>query len=306
MDASPTNNDPGFSEWSGRARGLGRNALRRLLHQPITLIALSVLVAVFVVGALVPYLAPQGWNDIHLGQRWQNHAPMLNGWHAFGTDNIGRDVLVRALYGLHTSELDAIFASLIATLIGVVVGGIAGYRGGWVDAALMRVADMLGIFPALMLLLVAYVFFQPVTVPKATAILAAYLWVTVARTVRASFVTLRETEFVEAARALGASDARILLKHLFPNAIGTVVIGGTTLLGQVVMLEATVEFFGLGVPSQVQPTLGNLIGDAAQGIFQLGLGWWTWAGPAALLVIVLVCANLIGDGVESALSPRSR
>jgi ABC-type dipeptide/oligopeptide/nickel transport system permease subunit len=289
-----------------RQRGAASLALRRLRRQPATIISLLVLTAIFVAGALAPTLAPQGWNAIDLAVRWRNHAPMLNGWHLFGTDNIGRDVLVRTLYGLHASEQGALFAALLATVLGASVGGIAGYRGGWTDAILMRVADLLGTFPALMLLLVAYVFLEPVTVTKATIIFALYLWIPVARVVRANFASLRESEFVQAAHSLGASDARILLRHLLPNATGTIVIAATSLLGQVIILEATVEFFGLGVGSQTQPTLGNLIGDAAQGVFQLGLGWWTWAGPAACLVIILACANLIGDGVDSALNSQSR
>jgi len=293
-------------EAPSRSRGAWSQALRRLRRQPVTLVASTLLVAVFVAGALAPQLAPQGWNSIDLSSRWRNHAPMLNGWHLLGTDNIGRDVLVRTLYGLHTSEQDAIFAALLATLLGVAIGAIAGYRGGWPDAILMRIADLIGTFPALMLLLVAYVFLEPVTVGKATLVFALYLWIPVARIIRASFASLREAEFVQAARSLGASDTRILFRHLLPNASGTIVIAATALLGQVIILEATVEFFGLGVPSQAQPTLGNLIGDAAQGAFQLGLGWWTWAGPAACLVIILACANLIGDGIDAALNPQNR
>lgn len=289
-----------------RPRGASSRALRRLGRQPVTIAAAVVLVVVFALGAFVPELAPQGWNSIDLAARWRNHAPMLSGWHLFGTDNIGRDVLVRTLYALHTSEQSALLAALLATVLGVAVGGIAGYRGGRLDAVIMRVADLIGVFPALMLLLAAYVFLEPVTVAKATLVLALYLWIPVARVVRANFATLREAEFVDAARSLGASDGRILLRHLLPNASGTIIVSATSLLGQVVMLEATVEFFGLGVPSQVQPTLGNLIGDAAQGVFQLGLGWWTWGCPAIVLVVVLVCASLLGDGIASALRPAAR
>jgi ABC-type dipeptide/oligopeptide/nickel transport system permease subunit len=293
-----------------RSRGAWSQALQRLRHQPATLVALAALVAIFVVGGLAPVLAPQGWNSIDLAARWQNHPPTVAGWHLFGTDNIGRDVLVRTLYALHTSEQAALLAALLATLLGVACGGLAGYRGGWPDVLIMRLADLIGTFPALMLLLAAYVFLQPVTIGKATVVFTLYLWIPVARIVRAHFASLREAEFVHAARSLGASDARIFFRHLLPNAGGTIVIAASALLGQVIMLEATVEFFGLGVPSQIRPTLGNLIGDVTQsgiGPFsQLGLGWWTWAGPAGLLVIVLVCANLIGDGIDAALNPAGR
>lgn len=276
----------------------------RLLRQPTALAAAAVLAVVFGFGAFVPQLAPQGWNSIDLTPRWENHRPVLSGWHLFGTDNIGRDVLVRTLYALHTSEETALLATLLALAIGVAAGALAGFYGGWLDAAIMRLGDLVGTFPVLMLLLVAYVFLEPVTVTKATLVIALCLWIPVARTVRASFASLRAAEFVQAAYSLGASDRRLFLRHLLPNAGGTVIVAATALLGQVILLEATVEFFGLGVPSQIKPTLGNLIGDTAQGgigpLSPIGLGWWTWACPAVVLVVVLVCANLVGDGVAAA------
>jgi peptide/nickel transport system permease protein len=276
----------------------------RVLRQPTALVAAAVLAVVFAFGAFVPQLAPQGWNSIDLTPRWENHRPVLSGWHLFGTDNIGRDVLVRTLYALHTSEETALLATLLALAIGVAAGALAGFYGGWPDAAIMRFGDLVGTFPVLMLLLVAYVFLEPVTVTRATLVIALCLWIPVARTVRASFVSLRDAEFVQAAYSLGASDRRLFLRHLLPNAGGTVIVAATSLLGQVILLEATVEFFGLGVPSQIKPTLGNLIGDTAQGgigpFSPIGLGWWTWACPAVVLVVVLVCANLVGDGVAAA------
>jgi peptide/nickel transport system permease protein len=252
-------------------------------------------------------LAPQGGNAIDLTARWRNHAPLLSGWHLLGTDNIGRDVLVRTLYAIHTSEQTALLGALLATLLGVVLGGYAGYRGGWLDVVVMRVADLLTAFPALMLLFAAYVFLEPVTVRKATLVLTLYLWTFVARVVRAAFASLRETEFIQAARALGASDLRIVARHLLPNSAGTIIVASTALVGQIVMLEATVEFFGLGVSSAIKPTIGGLIGVGTQtgiGPFNdLGLGWWVWGGPAGVLVLILVCVNLLGDGLDVAFNP---
>lgn len=290
-----------------RARGRWRLVGRRFVRQRVGVAALAVLVALLVAGALAPQLAPQGPDSIDLSGLWRNHPPVLSGWHLLGTDNIGRDVIVRTLYGIHTSEQAALLAGLAATVIGLAVGAAAGYAGGWIDALLMRIPDLLTAFPTLMVLYAAFVFLEPVTIRTATIIFALYLWTFIARVVRAHVASLRDYEFVQAARALGASDTRILLRHLVPNVAGTALVAATSVVGQIILLEATVEFLGLGVSSEVRPTLGNLLGDAAMsgiGINnQLGLGWWVWATPAAALVLILVTLNLLGDALDTALNP---
>lgn len=287
-----------------------RRSSGRLLHglarQPAAFGAGIVLAAIFIVGALVSLIAPHSGLQINISPATINNPPALGGWHLFGTDGDGREVLVRTLYGLHTSEQSAVFATLLATLIGVTFGGIAGYRGGSPDAMIMRFADVIGILPALLLLLAAYTYFEPVNVSKATVILACILWIPVARVVRAEIVSLRSREFVQAALSVGASDRRIFFRHLLPNASSTIIVAATSLLGQMMILEATVEFFGLGVPSEIRPTLGNLIGDGQRNVLAIGWGWWTWAGPALLLVAIVICVNLLGDGVADALRPARR
>lgn len=283
-------------------QSVSARAGRRLVRQPVTVGAALVLVAVFVVGALAPVLAPGG-AKIDLSGPWLNHPPTLSHWHLFGTDAIGKDMLVRTLYGLHTSEQSALFATLLATVLGVALGGIAGYRGGWVDMVLMRLTDLLGVFPAVMIFLAVYTYFAPVTAWKATFFFACFVWVPVARVVRAEVSSLRGREFVQAALSLGASDRRIFFRHLLPSASGTIIIAATSLLGQVLVLEATLEFFGLGVSTAIQSTLGNLIGDGQRGVFALGEGWWTWGAPAGVLLLILVCVNLLGDGLVDALRP---
>ena len=279
---------------------------RRLLRQPVAVTAGVILVAVFVIGAIFPHIAPADAHTIHLSERWINHPPMWSGWHFLGTDNLGRSTLTQTLYGLHTSEQSALLATLIASLLGITLGGIAGYRGGWTDALIMRFGDMFGILPAIVLLLVAYTYFFPVTVGKATIIFALYLWIPVARVVRAEVASLREREYVQAALSLGASGRRIFFRHLLPNGSSTIIVAATSLLGQVVVLEATLDFFQIGIPSGVQVTLGNLIGEAQAGTFTVGLGWWTLVTPAALLILILVCVNLFGDGLADAMRPTGR
>lgn len=301
--SSLADTQPGGVAMPVRRRSGAARALRRLLRQPAAVAAGIVLVAIFAVGALAPQITPPGEGLINLSTRWLNHPPMLSVWRLFGTDGSGRDVLARTLAGLHTSEQSAVYGTLLATALGVVIGGIAGFRGGWPDALLMRLADTLGFLPALMLILAAYVYFTPITVFKATVILSCYLWIPVARVVRAEIASLREREFVEAARSLGASDRRIFLRHLLPNASSTIIVAATSLLGQVIMLEATIEFFGFGVPAEFQPTLGSLIGGGQRNVIALNWGWWTWAFPAVLLIVILVCVNLLGDGLADALRP---
>jgi len=275
---------------------------RRLVRQPVTVAAGLVLVIIFVVGALVPQYAPSQAN-INLTDQWRNHPPQLSGWHVLGTNVIGKDILLQMLLALHTNEQSALAATLVATVLGVALGGIAGFRGGWVDALLMRITDLLGVFPLLMVFLAAYTYFNPVTAWKAALVLACFLWIPVARVVRAEISSLREREFVQAELSLGASDRRIFFRHLLPNASGTIIIAATSLLAQVFLLEAMLDFLQLGVSSAIQPTIGNLIGEGQQGVFQFGEGWWTWASPAVLLVLILVCINLVGDGLSDALRP---
>jgi peptide/nickel transport system permease protein len=138
------------------------------------------------------------------------------------------------------------------------------------------------------------------------------MWAVVARVVRAHIATLRENEFVDAARALGASDARIIFRHLLPNAGGTILVAATSLIGQIILIDATVEFFDYGLPAAISPSLGNLISDVVQFKFGLsndpaaaGLGWWTWFFPGLVLVIILVCINLVGDALDAALNPSA-
>ncbi len=296
------------SEMQPHGPGFWRRALRRLARQPVTLAALTILVAVLAAGAFAHELAPHGWNTINLSTRWINHPPTFANNNVFGTDNLGRSILVRTLWGLHFSEQVAVVGALLGTTIGLLVGVLAGYYGGLHDAALMRFADLVSGLPVIILMLVAFAFFQPVTIWEATLIFAFSLWVLVARVVRARIASLRSEEFVEAARALGASDIRILVRHVLPNASGVIVVAFTSLLGQIVIIDATVEFLGFGISSGLRPTLGNLIADSSStgiGIFNaVSLGWWTWGAPAAVLVLILVSINLVGDGLEAALDPR--
>jgi len=276
----------------------------------VTLAALTILVILLAAGGFAHELAPQGWNSIDLSPRWQNHPPAFANGNVFGTDNLGRSILVRTLWGLHFSEQVAVVGALLATTVGVMIGVLAGYYGGVSDSVLMPFADLVGGFPVIILMLIVFAFLRPVTIWDATLVFAFSLWALVARVVRAKIASIRSQEFVEAARALGASDLRIIVRHVLPNASGVIVVALTSLVGQIVIIDATVEFFGFGVDSSLRPTLGNLIANASAtgiGVFnEVSLGWWAWGTPALVLVLLLVSINLAGDGFEAALDPRRR
>jgi ABC-type dipeptide/oligopeptide/nickel transport system permease subunit len=298
-------------EFAAPRRSLLRVGLRRYVRRPVAVSALALLLAIFVVGAFAPVLASGGTNLIDLEH--VKNGPSLS--HLFGTDNVGRDVLRRTVWGIRTSEQVALGAAGIATAVGVLAGLLAGYFGGWLDAVLMRLADLVTVYPAVVFTLVAFVYFRPVWPHTLIFVFSSFLWATVARVVRADAVRLREAEFVEAARALGASNVRIVLRHLLPNIGGTILVASTSLIGLVVLVDATVEFFGFGIPEAVAPSLGNLVADTVK--FKFGLagnydiaasqyGWWTWFFPGVVLVVILVCVNLVGDALDEALNPQRR
>jgi ABC-type dipeptide/oligopeptide/nickel transport system permease subunit len=300
---------PAAEEPGVRTRGYWAQAFRRLRRQPVTLFAFTLLVTIVVVGLFAQQLEPQHWNHLDLSPRWANHAPTVASHHWLGTDHIGRDVVARTIWGLHYTEQTALVGGLAATLLGIVIGGLAGFYGGWRDAVLMRIVDLITGFPVIVLMIAAFAFLTPVTVFEATLVFSLAMWTFVARVVRARVASLLPEEFVQAARSLGASDARIFFRHLLPNAAGTIIVAGTSVFGQIVLIEATAEFFGFGVNSLIRPTLGNLVAEATSsgiGAYNfLGLGWWVWVPPAVLLVLILVCVNLVGDGFDAALNPRA-
>lgn len=291
------------------ARGYRRLALRRLSRQPATLAALVLLLALVLLGELAPVLAAKGWNYVDLSASLRDRPPTFSGGHLLGTDNIGRDVLQRTLWGLHYSLQTAFVGGLAATLLALALGIYAGYRGGWLDAVLMRIADLVTGFPVIIVMIAVFVWLRPITIWKATLVFALVMWPFAARVLRARAATLAAEEFVQAARALGASDPWIVVRHILPNAAGAVAVATTAIVGQIVLVESLAEFFGYGVASVTRPTLGNLIAEATQGgLFDTyggGLGWWTWATPMIALVLLLGTFNLLGDGLDAALNPRT-
>lgn len=234
--------------------------------------------------------------------------------HLFGTDKLGRDQLTRVLVGLRTSLLVGLGVAALSTLIGVAIGAIAGWYGRWVDQLLMRFTDLVLVLPTVVVLLVLATnpdpsFFGLFDLPPATEVGGMILvisvlgWMPMARIVRGEVLSLREREYVEAARAAGASGTRIIVRHLIPNALSPIVVFATLEVGLAILTEAALSFLGAGIPSPV-PSLGNLVSDA-QSTVGTKLAYLIYF-PGLALFLVVLAVNFVGDGLRGALDPRAR
>jgi peptide/nickel transport system permease protein len=291
-------------------RGPWRQAAVRFRGRPVGIVALAILLVLFVVGLLASRLAPYPAGDEFLEFINKPQPPFSTPHHFLGTDVIGHDFLTQLLFGLRQSVFSSIVCASGATLIGAIVGALAGYYGGWFDGLVTWVTGSVVSLPAVAFLLIVVIFRWPVTPFEFGLWLMIYLWTGVARVVRGTVVALKEREFVEAAHAAGASNSRIILRHVLPNASGPLIVAGTALIGQSIIIVATVTFLGLGTTQSEKPSLGTLVADAARGTGgalggRIESPWWLYLFPGLLLVVVLVCVNLLGDALDEALNPAS-
>ena len=230
--------------------------------------------------------------------------------HPLGTDDLGQDLLARMLYGGRISLAVGLAAMMVSVVVGTIVGSLAGISRGSVDAGLMWLTDLfLSLPPLPVLLLLIYLFREPMKVlvgPELgifiliVAAIGAFRWMTTARLVRAQFFALREKEFVEAARALGASRFRLVVRHILPNALGPVIVAGTIDVAAAIIAESTLSFLGLGFPPDI-PTWGRILFDAKDNL-DVAPHWALFAGGAIFLAVLAI--NFIGDGLRDALDPR--
>ena len=279
-------------------RGLWSDARRRLRGNRAARAAL-VLLALLAVAALVaPALSPWSYDSLD----WQHLAqpPALTSAHWLGTDRLGRDLLVRTLYGVRLSLLLAVLASAVSLMIGVLWGAVAGLAGGRVDGAMMRFVDVLYSLPYLFVVIILTTLFRRGSLIVLALALAAVGWLTTARIVRAQTLALQRREFIQAARALGVPPHSILLRHIVPNVLGQVAVYATLIVPQMILFESFLSFLGLGV-QEPQASLGNLIFAGAQ---EMESAPWMLLVPAAALLLLLLCLNLLGDGLRDAFDPR--
>ncbi len=223
--------------------------------------------------------------------------------HLMGTDQLGRDMFSRVLYGGRNSVLIGVTASFLGNLIGTVLGAIAGYLGGKLDTIFIRLSELFMTFPQLVLVLI-FVTFLGQGVSNVIIIFAITGWMTTFRLVRSEFLSLREEAFVEADRAFGFSKKRIIFRHLLPNTMSPIVVAFTINIAIYIIAEAGLSFLGLGVPVTT-PTWGNLLA-AAQAPVVVEQYWWLWVFPATAIIVFVTGVNFIGDGLRDVLDPRQR
>jgi peptide/nickel transport system permease protein len=269
-------------------------ALRRLTQNRRGLIGGAAVAVMIVSGALAPTLAPQSYSAQSLLHRLKPPSPA----HWLGTDGFGRDVLSRLIWGSRVSLEIGFLATALSLVVGTAVGSLAGYFGGAADTAIMRAADMFLSVPALFLILVVVALYGA-SLTNTALVIALVTWAPVARVVRAECLSLRARDFVQAARALGASHPRILGRHLLVNALPVVIVQASLLLGQTILLESGLSYLGLGAQPPL-PSWGNMVVEGRQ---FLASAWWVATFPGLAIFVTVLGFNLFGDGLRDAWDP---
>jgi peptide/nickel transport system permease protein len=282
-----------------KSRSQFRMAADRFFHHRMALVGLGIFVVLLLVSTIVPVFWKYSYSQI-TGQ--YASAPSLQ--HPFGTDTIGHDMFAQVLHGTATTIKTAFVVAVIATVIGALIGALAGYYGKVADQALMRLTDLVLALPLLAVLLVLSNKFskQANSWFFVAILLAALLWTYLARLVRGTFLSLREREFIEAEHAIGASDRRIILRHMIPNAAGSIVVNATLTVANAILIGAALSFLGLGIqPPEVD--LGSLIATGEGAATALP---WLFYFPALFIIAAILSVNFIGDGLRDALDPTQR
>lgn len=269
---------------------------RKLKRHRLAVLSMIVLAIVSVICLAAPLIAPFDFDQIDLSSI--RHPPSVGHW--MGTDDLGRDLLTRILYGGRISILIGLLAAVLGTGFGTLIGAGAGFYGGRVDDLLMRFTDIVYSIPTLPLLIVLASYTQAGPVSMSVTI-GALSWMAAARVVRGEVLKIRAMEYVEAARSLGATSARIVARHILPNAIGPIVVGGTLAVGNAIILESSLSFLGLGVQPPT-PTWGNMLMDAQA---TMSSQPWLSVFPGLAILIVVLAVNFLGDGLQDALDPRA-
>jgi peptide/nickel transport system permease protein len=273
------------------------SAGRILLANPVTVVSAGVLVLTVIVAVGANWIAPYGVNDIDVPTALQPPS----GAHWFGTDDLGRDVLARVLVATQASMRVAVVSVAFAVIVGVSIGVLAGYSGGWLDTVFMRIVDVMFAFPVLLLALAVVAILGPGVTTTTLAIGIVYTPI-FARVARASTLSVRVEPYVAVSRTMGTDDLYILRRHILPNIAGPLIVQTSLSLAFAILSEAALSFLGLGIQPP-QPSLGRMIFDS-QGF--VTLAWWMAIFPGAAIFVIVLAFNLFGDGLRDVLDPRQR
>lgn len=261
----------------------------------LTLAGSGIVVLLFVVSILAPVISPYDPGAIDL----QNVLAPPSAGHWFGTDQLGRDVMSRMIWGARISLKVGFVATGLAIFIGMILGAVAGFYGGWIDALIMRFVDVMLCFPTFFLILAVIAFLEP-SIWNIMIVIGLTGWMGVTRLVRADFISLRERDFVRAARAIGASDARIIFLHILPNALASILVAATLGIAGAILTESALSFLGIGVQPPT-PSWGNIL---TAGKDNIDIAWWLSLYPGLAILITVVGYNLLGEGIRDASDPR--
>jgi peptide/nickel transport system permease protein len=281
---------------------MGALAWKRFRRHPGAVVG-TVVLLIIILSVTFAFLSPYDPEKSDVANRYQ--PPSLQ--HPFGTDGLGRDLLTRVLYGGRVSLFVGVMVMVITLVIGVPVGAVAGYFGGWIDNLLMRIIDAILALPALLILILLSAILRSTDLPfvksnnvmTIAVVIGLLSWPTVARLVRAVFLTFREMEYVEAARALGATDMRIMVGEILPNGFGPIIVEATLEVGYAIMEESGLSFLGFGIMPPT-PSWGNLLNNAAGHLIEYP---WLAFFPGMMIFLTIISINFIGDGLRDALDP---
>jgi oligopeptide transport system permease protein len=291
-----------------QGRSLWIDAWRRLLRNRAAVLSIGVLAVIALMALLAPLLSQYAYDTqdyalISCAPNWWHSATACNagGTHWFGTDNLGRDLFVRVLYGARVSLSVGLVATLVSLVIGIAYGATAGYVGGRIDAFMMRLVDVLYALPFIFFVIILMVVFHRNFYLLFVAI-GAIEWLTMARIVRGQTLSIKQKEFIEAARAGGVGTFGIILRHIVPNVMGPVIVYVTLTIPAVILAESFLSFLGLGIQEPLT-SWGVLIADGKE---QMETAPWMLLFPAGFMALTLFCFNFIGDGLRDALDPKDR
>lgn len=268
---------------------------RRFKKNRLAVFGGIIVFGLFAIAILAPFISPYDPNAIDVKHILE--PPSLK--HPFGTDDLGRDILSRCIFGSRISLAVGFVAVGIATVIGIILGAFSGYYGGWIDRVIMRFVDIMLSIPTFFLILAVIAFLEP-SIWNIMAVIGLTSWMGVARLVRAEFLSLKEREFVLAARAIGASDIRIIFRHIMPNSVAPVLVSAVLGIAGAVLVESALSFLGIGV----QPPTASWGNILTAGKDNIEIAWWLSVFPGVAILITVLAYNLLGEGIRDSIDPR--